>query len=206
MNRLHNTGLLLVCSFARLVAFAFICVANAHGQAVTATLSGRVVDASGGSVGKANLSVTNVATGFTRTAQASDTGEYSIPALPAGDYTVSAEFTGFGKQTKNITLQVGQAANLDFTLTPGGVAEKVEVEATSEVQETTRTQVSTVITERQIMDLPVNGREFIDFRQNGCARLRLEASKVKRAGLGAARDVMAELLNRPETQNASRRS
>jgi hypothetical protein len=130
---------------------------------VTATLSGRVTDASGGSVAKANITVTNSATGFSRSAQASDAGEYSIPALPAGDYTVSAAFTGFAKQTKNITLQVGQSANLDFTLSPGSVAEKVAVEATSELQEPTRTQVSTVITERQIMDLPVNGREFINF-------------------------------------------
>jgi len=109
------------------------------------------------------VTVTSTATGFARSVQASDGGEYTIPALPAGEYTVAAVFTGFGKQTKTITLQVGQAAELDFTLTPGSVAEKVEVEATSELQEPTRTQVSTVITQSQIIDLPVNGREFIDF-------------------------------------------
>ena len=134
-----------------------------RGQAVTATLSGRIADTSGGSVAKANVTIANVATGFSRSVQASDGGEYSIPALPAGDYTVSVEFSGFGKQSKNITLQVGQNAVLDFTLTPGSVAEKVQVEATSELQEPTRTQVSSVVTESQIMDLPVNGREFIDF-------------------------------------------
>src|SRR5207245_10904757 len=80
-----------------------------------------------------------------------------------GEYSVSAVFVGFGKQAKTITLQVGQAAELDFTLTPGGVAEKVEVEATSELQEPTRTQVSTVVTQNQIVNLPVNGREFINF-------------------------------------------
>jgi outer membrane receptor protein involved in Fe transport len=83
--------------------------------------------------------------------------------MPAGEYTVSVEFAGFGKQSKNVILQVGQSAGLDFTLTPGGVEEKVEVSVTSELVETTRTQVSTVITERQIVNLPVNGREFIDF-------------------------------------------
>jgi hypothetical protein len=137
--------------------------AAARGQAVNATLSGKVTDTSGGSVGKATVSVSNVATGFTRSVQASDSGEYSIPALPAGEYSVSAVFTGFSKQIKTITLQVGQAAELDFSLKPGSMVEKVEVEATSELAEPTRTQVSTVITERQIMDLPVNGREFIDF-------------------------------------------
>jgi hypothetical protein len=136
---------------------------TARGQAVNATLSGKIVDTSGGSVGKATVSVTNTATGFSRSVQASDAGEYSIPALPAGEYSVSAAYTGFGKQTKTITLQVGQSAELDFSLKPGSVEEKVEVEATSELAEPTRTQVSTVITEHQIMDLPVNGREFIDF-------------------------------------------
>jgi len=135
----------------------------ARGQAITATLSGRVLDTSGGSVTKAKVTITGAATGFSRTVQSSDTGEYSIPALPAGEYTVSAEFTGFGKQSKNVILQVGQAAELDFALSPGGREEKVEVAATSELIEPTRTQVSTVITERQIINLPVNGREFIDF-------------------------------------------
>jgi hypothetical protein len=141
----------------------FVSAGNAYGQAVTATLEGRILDASGGSVSKASVTITNTATGFTRTVQSSDTGEYHIPAIPAGEYSVAADFTGFRKLTKNITLQVGQTATLDFTLSPGQVEQKVEVEATSELAEPTRTQVSTVITERQIVNLPVNGREFIDF-------------------------------------------
>jgi len=121
------------------------------------------MDTSGGSVAKAAVSATNTATGFSRSVTSSDGGEYSIPSLPAGVYTVAVNFAGFGRQTKTITLQVGQEAALDFTLTPGEVAQKVEVEATSELVEPTRTEVSTVITERQIVNLPVNGREFIDF-------------------------------------------
>jgi hypothetical protein len=147
-----------------LVAFvAFVVPTTAFGQAVNATLSGKIVDTSGGSVGKANVTATNTATGFSRTVQASDVGEYTIPALPAGEYSVTAAFTGFAKQTKTITLQVGQAAELDFALKPGSMEQKVEVEAAVEVAEPTRTQVSTVVTENQIVNLPVNGREFIDF-------------------------------------------
>src|SRR6266852_9831426 len=163
MDRIKRITVLLVCSFACLFALLSFSATDASGQAVSATLFGRVTDASGGSIAKATVTVLNSATGFSRSAQTSDTGEYTIPALPAGDYTVTAVFTGFGKQTKAITLQVGQSADLDFTLTPGSVAEKVEVEATSELAEPTRTQVSTVITESQIVNLPVNGREFIDF-------------------------------------------
>src|SRR5712692_10489259 len=156
------------CSFQILqvvlcATFLLISPNSARSQAVNATLSGRITDASGGSVAKANVTASNLGTGFSRSAQSSDNGEYSIPALPAGEYKVSVEFSGFGKQTKNITLQVGQAAELGFTLSPGEMVQKVEVEATAELAEPTRTQVSTVITENQIVNLPVNGREFIDF-------------------------------------------
>jgi len=162
VSRKQFIGLQALFAFV-VLSFAFFHASNANGQAVNATLSGKIVDASGGSIAKAAVTATNTATGFSRSVQASDGGEYTIPALPAGEYAVAASFTGFGKQTKAITLQVGQAAELDFSLTPGSVAEKVEVEATSELQEPTRTQVSTVITQNQIVDLPVNGREFIDF-------------------------------------------
>src|ERR1700726_231097 len=152
-----------VVSVLSLIAAVCISAPAAKSQAITATLSGRIFDTSGGSISKAKVSIVSSATGFTRTVQSSDIGEYTIPALPAGEYTVSAEFTGFGKKSKNVILQVGQAAELDFTVSPGGVEEKVEVAATSELVEPTRTEVSTVITEQQIVNLPVNGREFIDF-------------------------------------------
>ncbi len=163
MDRIKRMTVLLACSFACLFALLSFCAKNASGQAVSATLFGRITDASGGSIAKATVAVLNAATGFSRSAQTSDTGEYTIPALPAGEYAVTVVFTSFGKQTKNITLQVGQSAALDFALSPGEVAQRVEVDATSELVEPTRTQVSTVITERQIVNLPVNGREFISF-------------------------------------------
>jgi outer membrane receptor protein involved in Fe transport len=163
MNRTKPSWLCLVFSLLSVVVILCISAPVANGQAITATLSGRILDTSGASISKARVTVASAATGFVRTVQSSDTGEYTIPALPAGEYTVSADFTGFRKQSKNVILQVGQSAELDFTLTPGGVEEKVEVAVTSELVEPTRTEVSTVITERQIINLPVNGREFIDF-------------------------------------------
>jgi hypothetical protein len=162
MNRKWNYSLQMLLAVL-LAAFLLILPNSARSQAVNATLSGKIIDASGGSVAKANVTATNLATGFSRSVVSSDHGEYFIPALSAGEYRVAVEFSGFGKQTKNITLQVGQAADLDFSLSPGEVTQRVEVEATSELVEPTRTQVSTVITERQIVNLPVNGREFIDF-------------------------------------------
>src|SRR6476660_690595 len=148
MDRIRRMILLVVCSLACVFALLSFCATDASGQAVSATLSGRITDASGGSIAKATVTALNPATGFSRSAQTSDGGEFTIPALPAGDYAVTVVFTGFGKQTKNITLQVGQYAALDFALSPGEIAQKVEVEATSELAEPTRTSVSTVITER----------------------------------------------------------
>jgi hypothetical protein len=135
----------------------------AGAQAVNATLAGRITDTSGGSVANAAVSVASTSTGFSRTVQSLENGDFTVPALPAGEYNVTANFTGFGKQTKTVVLQVGQAAELDFVLTPGNVEEKIEVGATADLAEPTRTEVSTVITQQQIVDLPVNGREFIDF-------------------------------------------
>lgn len=153
----------LFCSFLSLFIIVLTLAPSAHAQAVNATLSGKIADSSGASVAKASVTATNTATGLYRTMESSDSGEYNIPALPAGEYSVVVNFTGFGKQTKTIILQVGQVAELDFTLIPGQVEQKVEVAAESELAEPTRTAVSTVITERQIVNLPVNGREFIDF-------------------------------------------
>jgi hypothetical protein len=70
----------------------FALVFRRRTQAISAALSGRILDTSGGSVSKARVTITSAATGFVSTAQSSDTGEYTIPALPGGEYTVSVEF------------------------------------------------------------------------------------------------------------------
>ena len=156
-----NSFRLAVC-FAALVC-VFSSASPARGQAVTASLQGQVLDASGGGVPKAKVSAVNTETAFSRSTESDSSGEYSLPAMPAGRYTVSAQLPGFKTDTGEITLQVGQVATLNFKLSVGEVSEKVEVQAQSEVTEPTRTQISDVITQSQIRDLPVNGREFIDF-------------------------------------------
>ena len=146
-----------------LVAIVVTHPSNSKAQSVTAELSGVVSDPSGGVLPKTSVTALNIATGVSRTVQTNDSGRYDFPALPAGDYKVSVEHSGFNRAERTITLQVGQIGTLDFPLTIGTTAASVQVTATSEVTEPTRTQVSTVITESQVNDLPVNGREFIDF-------------------------------------------
>jgi outer membrane receptor protein involved in Fe transport len=132
-------------------------------QTVTATLTGYVYDSSGASLTAAKVTALNTATGFSRLAVANMEGSYSLAGLPAGTYRITAEQSGFRSESAQVTLQVGQVAALDLTLRPGDVQEKVNVLAESPVIEPTKTQVSSVIEERQIADLPVNGRDFISF-------------------------------------------
>jgi Carboxypeptidase regulatory-like domain/TonB dependent receptor len=132
-------------------------------QVVTVTVQGRVYDTTGAAISQATVTVVNAATGLARSAMATAVGDYQITALPVGDYTVTAEKSGFQKQAKKVRLDIGAAANLDFDLAVGQVAQEVTVQDVGAVAEPTRTMVSSVIDEQKIQDLPVNGRQFIDF-------------------------------------------
>jgi hypothetical protein len=133
------------------------------GQVVTVTIQGRVYDSSGAAIPQATVTAVNAATGFSRATTASGVGDYQIALLPPGDYTVTVEKAGFQKSAKKIHLDIGAAGSLDFSLFPGQVVAQVEVQDVGEVAEPTRTMVSSVIDEQKIQDLPVNGRQFIDF-------------------------------------------
>jgi Carboxypeptidase regulatory-like domain len=134
-----------------------------HAQVVNVTVQGRVYDTTGAAIPEATVTVSNADTGLTRSVTASATGEYQIAALPVGDYTVTADKSGFQKQAKKVHLDIGASGNVDFSLAVGQVAQEVTVQDVGEVAEPTRTMVSSVIDEQQIQDLPVNGRQFIDF-------------------------------------------
>ncbi len=132
-------------------------------QAINSTLQGRVADTTGAVIPEATVTALNTATGLKRSVTASAVGEYQIGGLPAGDYTVDVEKQGFQKSVKKVHLDLGASGNVDFALAPGQVQTQVEVQDVGEVAEPTRSMVSEVINQTQIADLPVNGREFIDF-------------------------------------------
>ncbi|MBV9343086.1 MAG: TonB-dependent receptor [Acidobacteria bacterium] len=132
-------------------------------QVVSVMVEGRVLDTTGAAIPQASVTAVNVATGFSRAVMADATGDYQISFLPVGDYTLTVEKTGFKKQAKRIHLDIGAAAKLDFTLEVGQVIEEVNVQDIGELAEPTRTMVSSVIDQQKIEDLPVNGRQFIDF-------------------------------------------
>jgi len=133
------------------------------GQAITASLQGRVADNSGAVLPKAKITVTNTETGFTRTTVTDDTGQYKITFLPVGNYKVTAQSTSFQPQTRVLALSLGDLATLDFSLSPGAVEQEVTVTSESALIEPTRTSTDSVIEQQKIENLPVNGRQFIDF-------------------------------------------
>jgi hypothetical protein len=132
-------------------------------QTVNSSLQGLVLDSTGAAISGATVTAVSTETGLTRSVTANALGQYQIQGLPAGEYTVNATKQGFQKSAKKIQLDLAAAGNLDFALGIGQVQTQVEVQDVGAVAEPTRTMVSSVIDQQKIQDLPVNGREFIDF-------------------------------------------
>lgn len=134
----------------------------AFGQAGNAEINGTVTDSSAAVVAGATVTISNPATGFSRALKTNDQGIYSAPALQPGVYSIKVEMQGFQAQSRgNIELQVGQAANIDFALSVGNVSEVVEVTGGAPVLETESTSVGTVIENKRIVELPLNGRNYL---------------------------------------------
>ncbi|HWY59929.1 MAG TPA: carboxypeptidase regulatory-like domain-containing protein [Terriglobales bacterium] len=142
---------------------AAVSISPVVAQTVNVTIQGRVYDTTGAAIPQATVTAVNTANGLNRSTIATAMGDYQIALLPPGDYTVTAERQGFQKSAKKTHLDVGEAGNLDFSLSPGQVQTVVEVQDVGAVAEPTRSMVSEVITTQQIENLPVNGRQFIDF-------------------------------------------
>src|SRR6185437_3023989 len=132
-------------------------------QVVTVTVQGRVFDSTGAVIPEAQVSVVNTATSLSRTTASNVNGDYQISLLPVGDYVVTVEKKGFQKQVKKVHLDVGQVGAVNFTLPLGEVTQEIKVEDVGVTAEPTRTMLSSVIDENKIENLPVNGRQFIDF-------------------------------------------
>jgi hypothetical protein len=129
-----------------------------------AALNGTITDPSGAAVPNAKIMVTNTATGLVRATQTSDVGLYNLTGLPVGNYDLSADAPGFKTARRTaIPLQVGAVATIDIRLEVGNVQETVSVESEAPVVETTRTSAAANVTEKAVANLPVNGRNFIDF-------------------------------------------
>src|SRR5690349_6930661 len=129
--------------------------------AQNAEISGLITDPSGLAVPGAKMVVQRVETGAAREVSSNQRGEYSVPALPPGSYDITIEATGFkGVHQNAIVLEVDQRARLDFTLAVGGNTESITVQGNVPLLNTSDASVSTVIGNRLVENLPLNGRSF----------------------------------------------
>jgi hypothetical protein len=132
-------------------------------QSVTsATVSGRILDANDAAVRGAIVTTTNLETNRRQATTSDDEGRYRFAYLPVGPYQLAVEMQGFAALSKQITLTVGQALDVPLRLTVANVREQVNVNADVPVIETVRTQVAETIRTREIDDLPLNGRNYLD--------------------------------------------
>lgn len=135
--------------------------AVSYGQAVTATLLGNVTDTSGAVMPNASVTVTEVRTGVTRTAQTTGQGIYTVPYLNPGTYRLEIEAPGFKRFARGgIELTVGTPVRVDAVLTPGEVTETIEVTAQSPILKTDRADVSQTFDTETIRELPLANRNY----------------------------------------------
>jgi hypothetical protein len=133
-----------------------------HAQVASAELSGTVLDSSGAVVANAKVIATESATNRAHETTSSSAGTYVLPLLPPGDYIVTAEAAGFRKLVqRGLTLQVNQQAELNLTMQLGQLTEAVEVTALAPLLESESSSLGTVVTEKLVNQLPLNGRNFI---------------------------------------------
>src|SRR5712691_932051 len=125
-------------------------------------ITGEVKDQSGAVAPNASITVTNTATNASRNTRTNEAGIYSFPDLVPGNYQVKVEAPGFQPMVRsNIELQVQQTARIDFTLTVGQATQTIEVICFVQLLTTESATVGTVIEEKRIVDLPLNGRDFL---------------------------------------------
>jgi hypothetical protein len=125
------------------------------------TITGEVRDTTGAVIPGATVTVVNKATNATRTTVSNEVGLFDFPALPPGSYTVKTEIEGFKTGTRDLELQVQQTARVTFTLELATLAETATVTGVSPLVETSNATVGTVIENRRIVELPLNGRNYL---------------------------------------------
>ncbi len=132
------------------------------GQAV-GTIVGTVRDPTRAVVPGVSIKVTAVETGLRRETTSNETGNYTVPALPPGNYSIEAEMQGFSKQLiKDVGLQVDQTARIDIVLEMGTPTEVVEVRGEAALLNTESPALGQVIDNKRVLELPLNGRQFLE--------------------------------------------
>ena len=146
-----------------IASLSFFCVKPARAQSTVGTILGTVTDTSGAAVPGTAVSVMNTDTGSNRSVLADDGGNYQVPRLLPGNYTITAERQGFRKGViSGIVLQVNQEARFDVRLEVGELTQAVQVSAEgAALVQTDDATLGQVVDQKQVQELPLNGRNFL---------------------------------------------
>jgi len=131
-------------------------------QEPTATLFGRITDATGGVAPNVAVEISNADTGVKWLVKTNGSGYYTQPLLPPGNYQITAKLEGFRPMTRTINLAVDQVARVSFALEVGAVTETIVVTSAPPVLENGSASMGQVVTQRAVRDLPLNGRNYLD--------------------------------------------
>jgi Carboxypeptidase regulatory-like domain len=134
--------------------------ARLNAQSDTAQIQGTVADASGAVISGAKITVTNMGTAATLTATSDAGGNFAFNGLQRGHYSATVVAQGFESEVQDLTLDVSQVQQLNFQLKAGAATTTVTVTGAAPLVETADSSLSTVVNDRQLVDLPLNGRNF----------------------------------------------
>jgi hypothetical protein len=147
---------------AVVVVFLCICTLQLNAQTPSGEISGVVTDQAGSAVAGVKVALTNLAINATREVQTNEAGLYAFPALPPGVYTLKVEKPGFrGIERKNIEVQVGSANRIDLALEVGEMSSVLEIVGGAPILQSENASIGTVIENRSIVELPLNGRNYL---------------------------------------------
>ena len=186
----------------RCVVMALLLVSACVAQQITGNIRGTVIDPSGAVVQGASVTAVQTETGLSRSVTTDKAGSYLLMELPVGHYRVEIGAKGFSTYVQDgISLNVNETASVQARLAVGSEKEQVQVRADAELIQTTTTALGKVVQERELEDLPLNGRNFsqLGLLQPGVVPL---TPGLAEAG-GALRDGQAYAVNgqRPESNN-----
>jgi hypothetical protein len=200
LSRFRVHGWVCRLGGAGLLAAFVLAVPGLFAQ-TSSMLSGGVTDASGAAVSGVEITVRDASTGAVRVAETDNSGRYQVPGLPVGDYQVSARKSGYSEVVRSgIHLAVGQEAEADLTLKVGAVREQVTVAADAAPVNLTTADISGLVGERQMEDMPLNGRSYDELLTLNPGIVNFTSQKV--GGIGVSNSTVGNNFaasgNRPQ--------
>lgn len=175
--------------YVPMLAFAVVSLVQVlFAQNTSGTITGRITDTTGAAISGARVTVRNTASSDKREVATDASGNYTVPFLLPGSYSVTSEKEGFRTEVSTgITLQVDQTVRVDASLQVGSASEHVEVSANALTLDTDSSSIGTVVDQKQVSELPLNGRSFVSllFLEPGAVQTGGEQSTY-RYGVGDA--------------------